>query len=651
MKQLLLTLTALVFLSALHAQNFDWVRRMSGPINEGGLSVAADASGNVYSAGFFGDTLDCNPGGPTFTIASQSNNDDIYVAKHDAAGNFVWALGIGGVQADAAYCLKVDASGNVLVSGVYTGTVDFDPGPGTYTLGGGQGNGFLLKLDPLGNFIWAKSFAGIGDDLVYSIALDGAGNIHLSGYFNFTVDFDPGPGVYNLTAISSDAFVCKLDAAGNFLWAGRMGGNSSDFAIGVAVDASGNVYTAGGFRNSADFDPGAGTFTMTSGGVALGLANGFITKLDAAGNFIWALGYLGTGYCDFGNIAIAPGGDLVATGYYKGGIDFDPGAATSVTVSTGLLDAFVTRLSPSGIPFWTAFIGGPGDQIMYGCTVDPAGNIYTAGHFTGTSDFDPGVGVSSIASAGALDIFVQQLDGLGNLVSVYTAGSTGDDFAGGMSTDAQGNMYFCGGYSNNTMFAPNVSMISAGQYDAFVMKFKECSSLIGAQPTSTAVWSGSNVQFGIVSAGPSFQWQQNIGFGFTNLSNGGQFSGVNTATLSISGVGPLQQNNFFRCQVSGSTCSVTSASAKLTLLDDTGMEKLAGQQAFRVMPNPAGDAIILKAAVSVQGNAYRVSDQTGRLVLSGVMGSGETVVYLTGLASGLYLVYVSGTQPQKIIKE
>jgi hypothetical protein len=652
MKKHLLILFTITCFNSFRAQNFDWVRRMSGPINEGGLSVAADASGNVYSAGYFGDTLDCNPGGPTYTLAAQGVNDDIFVAKHDASGNFVWAVNIGGAQTDAAFCLKVDAAGNILIAGVYTGTVDFDPGPGTYTMGGGQGNAFLLKLDPAGNFLWAKNFAGIGNDQIYSIALDGAGNIHLAGFFSFTVDFDPGPGVYNLTNIAGDAFVCKLDPAGNFLWARQMGGNGFDFAIGLAVDASGNVYSSGGFRNTADFDPGVGVFNLVSS-ATLGQANGFISKLDAAGNFIWALGYIGTGYCDFGHMAIAPGGDLVATGYYKGNFDFDPGAATSMSVSTGLLDVFIVRLNPAGIPQWTKFIGGPGDQIIYGCAIDAGGTIYAAGQFAGISDFDPGVGVSNLTAIGLQDIFVQQLDGSGNLVSVYTAGSPGDDFAGGMSIDPQGNVYFCGGYSNNTVFAPNVSLPAAGQYDAFVMKFKECSSLITTQPVNVSVWPNNNVQFGIVSGGSSFQWQQNMGFGFTNLSNGGQFSGVTTATLTISSVGPLQNSNFFRCLVTGNTCSVMSTSAKLTLLDDTGMEELIGQQAFQVVPNPATDFITLQTPVPMQGQKYRVSDQTGRVVLSGIVVNNGTSINLAGLASGLYLVHVDGAnlRPQKIIKQ
>jgi uncharacterized protein (TIGR03437 family) len=107
----------------------------------------------------------------------------------------------------------------------------------------------------------------------FSVAVDGSGNVYTTGFFEGTVDFDPGLGVFNLTGADDaglDVFVSKLDSAGNFVWARQMGGSSFLFADdsgrGVAVDGSGNVYTTGLFRGTLDFDPGAGVFNLAGRG-------------------------------------------------------------------------------------------------------------------------------------------------------------------------------------------------------------------------------------------------------------------------------------------------------------------------------------------------------------------------------------------------
>jgi hypothetical protein len=146
------------------------------------------------------------------------------------------------------------------------------------------------------DFAWAKGIGATdGDDRAYSIAVDAAGNVYTTGYFEGTADFDPSAGVFNLTSAGSvDIFVSKLDASGNFVWAKAMGGTSIDQATSIAVDASNNVYTTGYFYNTADFDPSAGVANLTSAGSG----DIFVSKLDASGNFVWAK---------------AMGGDLILT--------------------------------------------------------------------------------------------------------------------------------------------------------------------------------------------------------------------------------------------------------------------------------------------------------------------------------------------------
>ncbi|MDQ1256134.1 MAG: hypothetical protein QG656_730, partial [Candidatus Hydrogenedentes bacterium] len=204
----------------------------------------------------------------------------------DAAdGDFVWAKAMGGTGNEWSEDITLDNAGNVYATGYFRSTADFDPGPGIFNLTSAGGiDVFVSKLNSTGVFVWAKAMGGTGNDFGEGIAVDSAGNVYTRGRFLGTVDFDPGAGIFNLTqAGSSDLFVSKLDSGGNFVWAKRMGGSSIGDGDGIAVDSAGNVYTTGWFLGTVDFDPGPGTFNLTSAGNDI-----FVSKLDSAGNFVWA---------------------------------------------------------------------------------------------------------------------------------------------------------------------------------------------------------------------------------------------------------------------------------------------------------------------------------------------------------------------------
>ena len=161
--------------------------------------------------------------------------------------------------------MTVDASGNVYTTGFFSGTVDFDPGAGTFDLTSvGNNDVFIQKLDAVGDFIWAKAFGSVHLDNGYSIAVDTSGNVYATGYFQGTIDFDPGAGTFNLASAGNyDLFIQKLDASGNFVWAKAFGSTFDDRGYSMTLDASGNVYTTGYFSGTVDFDPGAATFNLS----------------------------------------------------------------------------------------------------------------------------------------------------------------------------------------------------------------------------------------------------------------------------------------------------------------------------------------------------------------------------------------------------
>ena len=182
----LFTLIAFCFTTFSYAQqaNFEWAKSFGGTSTDQGYSIALDSSGNVYTTGRFQGTADFDPGAGTNNLTAQGDYD-VFIQKLDPSGNFLWAKSFGGTSYDVGYSIALDASGNIYTTGLFGGTVDFDPGAGTNNLTA-QGNFdvFIQKLDPSGNFLWAKSFGGTSYDVGYSIALDASGNIYTTGYFS-----------------------------------------------------------------------------------------------------------------------------------------------------------------------------------------------------------------------------------------------------------------------------------------------------------------------------------------------------------------------------------------------------------------------------------------------------------------------------------
>tara|TARA_B100001142_G_scaffold88396_1_gene90256 strand:- start:3741 stop:6833 length:3093 start_codon:yes stop_codon:yes gene_type:complete len=227
-------------------------------------SLAVDGSGNVHLVGFFGqrhynDSEDCDfdPGpGEAFAFVGQIQSHFGFVWKLDSAGNYQWvkafltAEGQGVNNRISVHSVAVDGSGNVYSTGQFEGMVDFDPGEGAATMTGGPynagQNAFLSKLDSSGNYVWAKQFGTLTTkEDGRQVALDGSGNVHLSGYIwtNAEVDYDPGAGVLNLT--DKEMFLVKLDSSGNLAPGGFNAptGNITVSPTSVTVAESGTTAT------------------------------------------------------------------------------------------------------------------------------------------------------------------------------------------------------------------------------------------------------------------------------------------------------------------------------------------------------------------------------------------------------------------------
>ncbi|MCE2995079.1 MAG: BspA family leucine-rich repeat surface protein [Cyclobacteriaceae bacterium] len=387
--------------------NFVWAKSMGGIDTDYGYSIAVDASGNVFTTGHFAGTADFDPGPGTFNLTA-AGNDDIFVSKLDTDGNFVWAVRIGSSFLDYAYNMTIDNNGNIYITGLFRGTVDFDPGSTTFNITSSIGtanNAYILKLDTDSNFVWAKAFVG-SNTIGNAVFVDALFNVYAVGYFVGTTDFNPGTSTFNLTASGiEDAFITKLDVNGDFVWAKSFGGSNNTRIADVAVDGGGSIYTTGYFLGTTDFDPGAGIDNHTS----VGTTDIFISKLDSNGNLIWAKPLGGTSSDRGIGIITDAGGNVLTAGRFGSTVDFDPGPGVFNLTPAG---GFLSKLDSNGNHVWAVRAGSDAANAI---TIDPSGTIYLAGNFVGTDDFDYGTCTSNLISAGQTDIFIQKIN-IGSLL-------------------------------------------------------------------------------------------------------------------------------------------------------------------------------------------------------------------------------------------
>jgi hypothetical protein len=450
---------------------FVWARGLGGIEPEQGTDIFVDGAGNVYTTGAFGGTADFDPGPGTFNLTS-AGGWDVFVSKLDSSGNFVWAKAFrGATHYTGGYGIFVDGAGGVYTTGRFEGTVDFDPGPGTFKLTcPGIDDVFISKLDSAGNFVWAKSFGGQLFDEGSNIVVDSAGGIYTTGQFESTADFDPGPGTFNLTSAGSgDIFVSKLDSAGDFLWAKAMGGITHDWAKDIFVTPAGDIYTTGEFSRIADFDPGPGTFNLSSGGYDGDI---FVSKLDSAGDFVWAKAMGGDDYDTATSIFVGAAGDVYTTGLFQNTADFDPGEGIfNLSSTTGDFEVFISKLDNAGGFVWAKGLDGGSEGA--GVFVDGAENVYTTGDFGGTVDFDPGPGTFNLTIVEGTACFVSKLDSAGDFVWAKAFSGQGHVLGNSVFVDGAGNVYTTGAFSGTPDFDPGegaFTLTSAGQGDVFVSK-------------------------------------------------------------------------------------------------------------------------------------------------------------------------------------
>ncbi len=420
---------------------FEWVTTVSASYGFGAKSLAVDDQGSVYAIGYFADTIDFDPGAGE-RMATSRGGTDIFVQKIDRMGNLVWLKTLGTENDDYGFTLSLAPNGDLYAAGFFGGTLDVDPNEGqTLLTSNGLTDVFIVRWTAEGDFVWGRSVGGPNNEMAYALTTDAQSNVYVTGWFAETADFDPGPGTELLRSVGlADAFVLKLDPAGALVWARSFGGDASDEAFSIAVDDVGNVYTAGWYVETVDFDPGLGVASFTS----TGGTDGFVHKLDADGDFVWVR-TIGSGGDDYvTGLAMRADSEIVVTGRFSGEVNFGNAGVSNTLTSLGAFDVFVLQLNAEGTSGWARSVGGVSDDYGNGIAIDAQSNVYVVGSFRNTVDFDPGADLSELTSAGVWDDFLLKLDGEGTFSWARRFGGPNNDRSLAVTVAPSGDIFTSG---------------------------------------------------------------------------------------------------------------------------------------------------------------------------------------------------------------
>ncbi|MFL5763539.1 MAG: gliding motility-associated C-terminal domain-containing protein [Bacteroidia bacterium] len=475
-KLLLLFVLAGYALNASSQNNWEWARGASASDTEDqeGFAVTTDIFGNVYMTGFFSNTT---MGFGSFSLSNAyPGQGDVYIAKYDLNGNFLWARSAGGPAEEIGEGLGTDAAGNVYLTGYFhSPSITF----GSYTLSNaGSDNIYLVKYDPSGNVVWAKSAGGTSSDNATGLAVAETSvgtRIYIAGLLQSASSQFGGISVIPLGGGS--AFIAQYDDLGNPLWV-RTGGAATGtaMALGVTADSLGRATITGFFSASPSvFD----SYSLnTSGGRDI-----FVASYDISGNIRWAKSAGGIN-ADLGNSAATDAcGNIYVTGYVSTpSATFD---TLTVTSHSNAEDIFIAKYDTAGAFQWVRTAGKLGFNNSYSVATDISGNAYIGGVYADSMIFETD---TLFYPPGGIDpVFIAKYDSHGTLLYLTSLASGGDDIFG-IATDKSCNVYLSSDYIPSSFTIGDDTLHRTGGECSFVAKMSSsCFSKPSCRPCETAL--------------------------------------------------------------------------------------------------------------------------------------------------------------------
>jgi hypothetical protein len=607
------------------ASSFVWVKQIGGATNDVAEKMTMDDSGNILVCGQFEGTVDFDPGPGVQNIVSASTAD-AYILKLDSGGSYTWAGHFGNNQGQIASDIVTDASGDIYLTGEFYGTTDFDPGNNVFNMSttGFNGNIFVLKWTSAGNFVWAVNMGNSsGGDQGIVIEVDQSGNPIVAGSYFGTVDFDPGPNVYNLSAVGTgtDIFLLKLSSSnGSLLFAKSMGGPSYEQPYAIDLNADGDIFIGGFFSSTADFDPDAGVYNLTGNGLASDI---FLTQYDTSGQLIWAAG-LGSTDTDFMRGLTCHGNDVYCSGVFAFTVDFDPGAGIDTLNSfSNSSDAFLLKMG-----FCATVQSG---QVVSLC---PGDSIFAGGNF----QLLPGIYVDSLTSSMGCDSIVTSTVQYTYLLDIGSDIDTCEGTPVVLDAVIPGALYLWDtGDTTKTIQADTAGMYSVTvsyngciQHDSITVNFNPLPSIDLGNDTTICI---NNPL--IIDAGPGF-----AGYIWQDGSSGQAYT--------LSGTLPVGAYSVSVTVFDANGClnsdSITVFISSCAGISDPGVMEAA------VYPQPAADHVIIKAGEIIK--EVRIFTMEGKELkkLSFENGKNKAEILTGSLENGIYFLEIKSGYVTEIVK-
>lgn len=341
--------------------NVIWVKLAGGDDNDAGAAIKYK-NGFIYITGYFNDTAWFEN-----TMLLSRGDADAFIAKYTTNGVLVWVRQMGGTNSDLSMSVDADNAGNIYVAGSYEYSMRLDTFHLTTT--NLYSESFYAKFNSLGEVQWAKTTKGTNTNLITGLAFDNDHSVFLTGYFGG--NFMMGGSSVNSATTSSDIFLAKIDANGNYDWLKRAGSTYEDVAHGVCGDANGNAILVGYFGGTAYFDSHTVTYSDYS--------DVFVARYDSAGNNLWVRA--GRGHQqDIGwGVTTDAYGNVFATGMYRDVIDFDGNILQAYDY-----DLFLVSYSPSGNLRWITTAGGVNTDCGFSVAVSNSGVVALVGYYSYT---------------------------------------------------------------------------------------------------------------------------------------------------------------------------------------------------------------------------------------------------------------------------
>ncbi len=622
--------------------SFNWVKKVGGDgFNDMPNNVQVDANGNIYVVGKFNGIGNYSTSGNSITLTPQGNYDG-FILKLDSQGNSIWANSIGGTSSDEVTDLTLKPNGEISTTGYFSGSVDFDPTAGQFTLNSNSGSNdiFVTTYNSNGTFANVLSFGGPDSDYGYSIDSDQNGKIYLTGTYFGNVDFDPSASVLNLS-VSNSAFNLALDETNNLVFANSFNTSGGSVIPEEIRVKGGIVYLCGIFISSADFNPSTtADFTMSTNS---SLRDIYICKLTLEGSFLGAYELNTSGFNASNSVTdmcIDESNSILLSGFLKGTLDVDPGVNTVDIVGGSYYRGYTIKLEDNCVVTSNTI-----STSTCGSYTAPDGQIYTqSGSYSAT--IPNALGCDSVITI--------------NLTLTQPTTSTISPETCLTYTAPDGQVYTQSG--NYTATIPNASgcdslitiNLTIHQNSSSTIAPSVCGNYIapdGQTYTQSGTYSATiSNSFGCDSVITINLTIQNLDTGvslnvntLTANANGSQYQWIDCATNQLIS-GATQQsftptyNGNFAVIVSNENCSDTSI---CTSVSHVSLIELS-QGVLSVQPNPTNGVFTLKGLNPSVQNRIILYTISGEVLTEMMTTESEVQLNLEIYAPGMYFINCDG---------